>query len=86
MVVADEVRNYLFGKDPAQFDCYRKWALETGGPALKGLLPHVGGDVSGGVLGGHRQLPCRGNRRLPAPGLHPHERYMGDPLAEQGSA
>ena len=47
MVVADEVRNYLFGKDPAQFDCYRKWALETGGPALKGLLPHVGGDVVG---------------------------------------
>ena len=44
---ADEVRNYLFGKDPTQFNCYRAWAVDTGVPALKGLLPHVGGEVVG---------------------------------------
>lgn len=43
----DEVRNYLFGKDPAQYACYRAWAQEIGVPALKGLLPHVGGEVVG---------------------------------------
>ena len=45
--LADEVRNYLFGSDAAQFECYRRWAIETGAPALKGLLPHVGGEVVG---------------------------------------
>ena len=45
--MADEVRNYLFGSDAAQFECYRRWAIETGAPALKGLLPHVGGEVVG---------------------------------------
>jgi hypothetical protein len=42
-----EVRNYLFGEDEEQFAVYRRWAIECGAPALKALLPRVGGEVVG---------------------------------------
>ena len=37
----------MFGEGKEQFAAYRRWAIECGVPALRGLLPHVGGEVVG---------------------------------------